>query len=289
MRHLIRTSAVAAAAVLALAACSGGGSDEPASDATVAGGVELVDAGSLTVCTNPPYEPFEYEEDGEIVGLDMALTGEIAADLGVELRPLNTGFDAIESGAALNAGQCDIAASAITITEEREENVDFTDAYFDADQGVLVADGTTVSDEADLEGLTIGVQQATTGAAWVTEQGLQGVEFEDLGLQIQALRNGQVDVVVNDVTVLEPYAGDQLTVAFVVPTGEQYGFAVRTGNTALLEAANATIARIEGDGTYAALVGEYFGQGAASDEPSADATSGASTEPTTEPSAESTD
>src|SRR5690606_32354725 len=125
--------------------------------------------GSLTVCTNPPYEPFEYEEDGEIVGLDMALTGEIAADLGVELRPLNTGFDAIESGAALNAKQCDIAASAITITDQRKKNVDFSDSYFDADQGVLVAAGTEVADESDLEGLKIAVQQATTGASWVEE------------------------------------------------------------------------------------------------------------------------
>jgi polar amino acid transport system substrate-binding protein len=268
MRHLIPTTALVAGAVLALGACSGGsGSEEPSAGATGDAGLELVSADALTVCTNPPYEPFEFEQDGEIVGLDMAITGEIAADLGVELRPLNTGFDAIESGAALNARQCDMAASAITITEAREENVDFTDAYFDADQGVLVAAGTTVADEADLEGLTIGVQQATTGADWVAEQGLQGVEFEDLGLQIQALRNGQVDVVVNDVTVLQPYADDELEVSFVIPTGEQYGLAVRTGNTGLLEAANATIARIQEDGTYDDLVAEYFGTATPSAEP----------------------
>lgn len=257
MRHPLPVAALAAAALLALAGCSGAGDDTAGDDGELA----LVSAGTLTVCTNPPYEPFEYEEDGEIVGLDIALTAEIAADLDVELRPLNTGFDAIESGAALNARQCDLAASAITITEAREENVDFTDAYFDADQGVLVAAGTTVADEAALEGLTIGVQQATTGATWVEDQGLEGVQFEDLGLQIQSLRNGQVDVVVNDVTVLEPYAGDELEVAFVVPTGEQYGFAVRTGNTALLEAANATLERITQDGTYDALVTKYFGAG----------------------------
>ncbi|GIG38374.1 transporter substrate-binding domain-containing protein [Cellulomonas phragmiteti] len=256
MRHPLPVAALAAATLLTLTACSGSGDDAGAD-----GELALVRAGSLTVCTNPPYEPFEYEEDGVIVGLDMALTGEIAADLGVELRPLNTGFDAIESGAALNARQCDMAASAITITPEREENVDFTDAYFDADQGVLVASGSPVAAESDLEGLTIGVQQATTGAGWVEEQGLEGVQFEDLGLQIQALRNGQVDVVVNDVTVLEPFAGGGLEVAFVVPTGEQYGFAVRTGNTALLDAANATLARITQDGTYDELVAEYFGTG----------------------------
>lgn len=257
MRHPLPAAALAAAALLALTACSGSGDDTAGDDGELA----LVNAGTLTVCTNPPYEPFEYEEDGEIVGLDMALTGEIAADLGVELRPLNTGFDAIESGAALNAKQCDIAASAITITDERKNNVDFSDAYFDADQGVLVASGTSVAGESELEGLKIGVQQATTGATWVEDQGLEGVQYEDLGLQIQALRNGQVDVVVNDVTVLEPYASGDLSVAFVVPTGEQYGFAIRKGNTALVDAANATLARITEDGTYDELVAEYFGAG----------------------------
>lgn len=257
MRHPLPAAALAAAALLALTACSGSGDDTAGDDGELA----LVNAGTLTVCTNPPYEPFEYEEDGEIVGLDMALTGEIATDLGVELRPLNTGFDAIESGAALNAKQCDIAASAITITDERKNNVDFSDAYFDADQGVLVASGTSVADESELEGLKIGVQQATTGATWVEDQGLEGVQYEDLGLQIQALRNGQVDVVVNDVTVLEPYASGDLSVAFVVPTGEQYGFAIRKGNTALVDAANATLARITEDGTYDELVAEYFGAG----------------------------
>lgn len=286
MRHLIPTTALVAAAVLALGACSSG-SDEPTAGTTDASGVDLVSPGALTVCTNPPYEPFEFEQDGEIVGLDMAITGEIAADLGVELRPLNTGFDAIESGAALNARQCDVAASAITITDAREENVDFTDAYFDADQGVLAAAGTEVAAEGDLEGLTIGVQQATTGADWVAEQGLQGVEFEDLGLQIQALRNGQVDVVVNDVTVLAPYADDELAVAFEIPTGEQYGVAVRTGNAALLEAANTSIARIQEDGTYDALVAEWFGTGEAS--ATGDATADPSASPSASASAEPTD
>ncbi len=257
MRHARPTAVLAAATLLALTACSGPDTSDDADDGELA----LVSSGALTVCTNPPYEPFEYEEDGQIVGLDMALTGEIAADLGVELRPLNTGFDAIESGAALNAQQCDIAASAITINDRRKKNVDFSDSYFDADQGVLVAAGTQVADESDLHGLNIAVQQSTTGADWVEEQGLEGVQFEDLGLQIQALRNDQVDVVVNDVTVLEPYADDELSVAFVVATGEQYGFAIRKGNTALVDAANATLARITEDGTYDELVAEYFGAG----------------------------
>src|SRR5690606_19970 len=102
----------------------------------------------------------------------------------------------------------------------------------------------------DLEGLRIGVQQATTGLDWAEEQGLTTVEFEDLGLQVQALRNGTVDAIVNDIAVLGPFTDENLEIGTVFPTGEQYGLGVKTGNTALLGAVNDTLARILTDGTY---------------------------------------
>lgn len=245
-----------------LAACGSsddGSAAESTADAGAGGGFDLVTEGSLTLCTNPPYEPFEYEEGGEIVGFDIALVAEIAADLDLELAIINTGFDGIQSGAALNAGQCDIVASAITITEARAGNMDFTLAYFDADQAVLVPTGSAVTSEADLADLTVGVQQATTGAEWVAEQGITGVEFEDLGLQVQALRNGQIDAAVNDVAVLASYADEELEVALTIPTGEEYGFAVRQGDTALLEAVNTSLERVFTDGTYEEIWAEFIG------------------------------
>lgn len=263
--NIRRTSLLLTGLALVLTACSGGPSDDATGgDATTGSGtgsdaVELVADGTLTLCTNPPYEPFEYEEDGEIVGFDVSIVGEVAVDLGVELRVISTGFDGIQSGAALEAGTCDIVASAITITEERRANLDFSAPYFDADQAVLVAAGSDVADESDLQSLTVGVQQATTGAAWVADQALTGVEFEDLGLQVQALRNGQVDAAVNDVAALGPFTDEGLEVAFTIPTGEQYGLGVRKGNAALLTAVNATLERIQGDGTYDALYTEYIG------------------------------
>ena len=263
LRHA--SLAVTAAAALLLSACSSGGdsAEEGTSSAPAESGapaaLELVSEGKLTVCTNPPYEPFEFEVDGEIVGLDMDIMAEVAADLGVELSHLVIGFDGIQSGAALEAGTCDVVASAITITDERAANLDFSEPYFDADQAVLVAEGSAVASEADLADATVGVQQATTGADWVTEQELTGVEFEDLGLQVQALKNGQIDAAVNDIAVLGPFTTDGLEVAFTIPTGEQYGFGVKKGNTALLDAVNATLERIEGDGTYDAIYTERIG------------------------------
>lgn len=255
-RHLAAVP-VAAAAALLLAACGGSDSGSSADDAE--GGVQLVSAGSLTLCTNPPYEPFEYEEDGEVVGLDIAIVGEVAKDLGVELATKVTPFEGIQSGADLNTNNCDVVASGITITPERQEKIDFSEPYFDANQGLLVPEGSDLSSLDSLDGKKIAVQQATTGETWAQDNDLQAVQFEDLGLQIQALRTGQVDAVVNDIAVLGSYTSDGFEVANEFSTGEQYGLGVKQGNTALLDAVNATLDRIREDGTYDDIYTQYIG------------------------------
>ena len=268
MRSLTRLAVPVAAAALLLAGCSStaddddaapapGGDDTATSDG--AGEVSLLDAGTLTVCTNPPYEPFEFEQDGEVVGLDMEIMAAVADDLGVELEIKITPFEGIQSGADLDSGNCDIVASGITITEEREAKMDFSDPYFDADQGLLVPAGSGVAALEDLEGLTVGVQTATTGATFAADNELNVVEFEDLGLQVEALRNGTVDAVINDIAVLGPFASDDFEVGTTFPTGEQYGLGIKTGNTALLDAVNATLERIASDGTYEEIYTTYIG------------------------------
>ncbi len=265
MRSLTRLAVPVAAAALLLAGCSStaGDNDDDAApageDSAASGEVTLLNEGTLTVCTNPPYEPFEYEEDGQVVGLDMDIVGEVAEDLGVELEIKITPFEGIQSGADLDAGNCDIVASGITITEEREAKMDFSDPYFDADQGLLVPAGSDIAALEDLEGMTVGVQTATTGLGFADDNGLDYVEFEDLGLQVEALRSGSVDAVINDIAVLGPFASDDFEVATTFPTGEQYGLGVKTGNTALLDAVNATLERIASDGTYEEIYTKYIG------------------------------
>ena len=255
-RHLAVLPAAVAASLL-LAACGGG--DDAASGDGSEGGVELVTAGSLTLCTNPPYEPFEYEEDGEVVGLDIAIVQEVADDLGVELVTKVTPFEGIQSGADLNTDNCDIVASGITITEERQAKIDFSEPYFDADQGLLVPEGSDLDSVEALEGKTVGVQQATTGETWAQENGLETVQFEDLGLQIQALKTGQIDAAVNDIAVLGPFVSEGFEVTANFSTGEQYGLGVKQGNTALLDAVNGTLERIREDGTYDDIYTQYIG------------------------------
>lgn len=102
------------------------------------GDAELLNDGELLICSDIPYPPFEFEsEDGEFTGFDIELVRAIGARMGLQVDVIALGFDPIASGTALNSGQCDIAASAITITEERAENLLFSDPYYDATQSLL--------------------------------------------------------------------------------------------------------------------------------------------------------
>jgi polar amino acid transport system substrate-binding protein len=260
MKTALRLIPLGLAAALALTGCASSSSPAASNAATgggsaastaATGAVALVDAGKLTVCTNPPYEPFEFNDaSGNVVGLDIDIVGEVAKDLGVELATKVTPFEGIQSGADLNTGNCDVVASGITITADRKAKIDFSDPYFNADQGLLVPEDSDLKDAASLKGKNVGVQQATTGETWAKDNGLDAVTFEDLGLQIQALKTGQVDAVINDVAVLGPFASQGFKVAANFSTGEQYGFGVKQGNAALLTAINATLVRIHADGTY---------------------------------------
>lgn len=248
------------AGALVLAGCSGS-ADTPGQDTSPdAAAIDLVADGVLTMCTNPPFEPFEYTDAaGNVVGMDVDIVREVAQDLGLDLAINITPFETIESGTDLEVGNCDVVASGLTITDERATKFDFSEPYFDSDLGILVQADSGISGEGDLEGVRIGVQQATTGDRWVSDQGLTGVQFEDSGLPVDALRTGQVEAVVNDIAVLGPFSGSGLEVVATIPTGEQYGIGVKQGNTALLDAVNATLARIQADGTFAAIYTEHIG------------------------------
>lgn len=257
MKTALRLIPLGLAAALALSACSStstSSTSSPTAGSSTTAGVPLVQAGKLTICTNPPFKPFEYTDDGgKVVGLDMDLVGEVAKDLGVALDVKVTPFEGIESGIDLTTGNCDVAASGLSITPARQAKMDFSTPYFDADQGLLVKQGSDIKDASSLTGKRVGVQQGTTGGDWAKAQGLETVQFEDLGLQVQAVQTGQIDAALNDFATLNPYAKDGLAVAAKIPTGEKYGFGVKKGSSALLAAVNKTLDRVHSDGTYDAI------------------------------------
>ncbi|MDJ0663409.1 MAG: transporter substrate-binding domain-containing protein [Acidimicrobiia bacterium] len=255
MKRLTYLSALALALALIAAACGGDGDT---------GEFDLVAADKLTVCSEIPYEPFEFEVDGQYTGFDYDVMQAIADELDLEMEFVSTGFTAITSGSAMAANQCDIAASAITITPEREEAIDFTSPYFDADQSLLVKGDSGLTSLSDFAGRNLGVQSGTTGEAYAQDNnpGAEIVSFENGGELFIALEAGSIEGILQDLPV-NGYRSTQdatVTVVETFTTGEQYGFAVREeGKEALWEAVNDAIATIKDNGTYDDIFARWFG------------------------------
>ncbi|MGW0821174.1 transporter substrate-binding domain-containing protein [Streptomyces sp. NPDC002845] len=259
-RTRILAATTATAGLLFVAGCS---SDDDGGE-TTAGGVTLVKAGRLTTCTHLPYPPFQSEIDGKVQGFDVSLVDLVAEDLGVQQEIVDTPFENFKTGAFLNAGQCDLAAAGMTITEERKKNVDFSVPYFDATQAVLAAKDSGISSSADLEGKKVGAQAQTTGEEYATSQGLNPVSFESSDAVLNGLRTGQVQAVVIDYPVVQGWLKDKANadafeVADNINTGEEYGFTVKKGNTELLDAVNKAIDEAKADGTYKELYEQWIG------------------------------
>lgn len=250
----LKVLAVSAAAALALTACGGGGTASTSSSAAGsassggASAVTLLNAGTLTVCSDVPYPPFEYLENNQTVGYDIDIANEIAKDLNAKVSVIDDSFESIQSGLAL--AKCDVSISSISITDERKNVMDFSSPYLDDDLALFAKDGSGITDLNSAKGKRVGVQGATTGEKYAKSNGLDTMQFEDGGLQVQALKNGQVDAVLGNISVLNYGLKDSPEFKNVAnfPTGEKLGVAVKKGNTALLDSVNKTIKRITDSG-----------------------------------------
>ena len=256
MKKMTRLATLAVVLALVLAACTstGGGGD-----------LNLVTDGTLTVCTDSPYPPMEFELDGEFTGFDIELMRAIADDLGLELAVVNTGFDPITSGLAMEAGDCDVAAASITITADREENIDFSDGYFTADQSLLTSDSSGLNALADFGGSSLAVQTGTTGEIYAQENAPDGTEivsFENPGDLFTALQAGNVQGVLQDIGPNAEYALNNSDTSLVenYVTDETYGFATKEeGAEDVLEAVNDSLAKVRDNGTYDDIWNDWFG------------------------------
>lgn len=167
-------------------------------------GVTLVKDGQLTVCSDMPYKPFEFEEKGTTTGFDYDVVSAMAKQLDVSVEFKTTPFDSIIP--ALNVPDCDMIASAMTITPEREAQISFTTPYFDADQSLLVLteNAKKYASLDDLAGKTIGVQVETTGATYAKDNKPQGAtikEFQTGDEMFPALISGDIDAALQDLPV----------------------------------------------------------------------------------------
>lgn len=256
------------ASSLALSACGGGGSEEAGGEGgTESSGSELalVQPGTLTVCADIPFPPFAFEEGGEYTGFDMEMMGEIASGMGLDLQVKDIGFEGLQSGAALAANTCDIGAAAMTITEPREENIDFSDPYYDSLQSLLVAADSGIKSLEDTAGKTIAVKQGTTGETYAQENAPESAEVRAYPSNSElypALESGAADAVMMDLpSNLQHLDNGKFVIAEKYDTGEQYGFPVQEeGSEALLEEVNAQLAELRENGTYDKLYNKYFSE-----------------------------
>jgi polar amino acid transport system substrate-binding protein len=228
------------------------------------GDYKLVKADTLTICTDAPYEPFEYQdENGNWKGFDMDLMSKIADGLGLTMEVTIQPFDGI--WLAPQAGTCDLVVSAMTITEKRSEAALFSDPYFDADQSLLIraSDQDTIKSLEDMSGRTIGVQTGTTGEIYAQDNAPVDAtlkDFDEPAAMFLALASGDIDGILQDFPVNLARANQDadfvMTEKFF--TGEQYGFATSKDRTALMDAINSELQKVRDNGTYDQIFEEYF-------------------------------
>lgn len=238
-----------------LVACGGGGGDTGASGD---GGDSV-----LSVGTEPGFPPFEsMSASGELEGFDIDLMNAIAEKVGKTVEFESLPFDGLIP--ALQGGSINAAISGMTITDERQATVDFSDPYFKAGLAIAVQESTTdIKSLEDLKGKRIAAQIGTTGAdAANSVEGATVTTFDSAPLALQELANGNVDAVVNDApATLDAIATGNIPGIEVVGellTEEFYGIAMPQGSENL-EAINEGLSEVKADGTYAELYQKWFG------------------------------
>jgi polar amino acid transport system substrate-binding protein len=267
-RKVLQVAALSAAGLL-LAAC--GKKAETPAPAPVASAAASAPAPApakvYVVGTDAAYAPFESQnEKGEIVGFDIEVVQAVAAKAGIVVKFVNTPWEGIFN--ALGQGDRDMVVSAVTITEERKGTMDFSDPYFDAQQLIAVKDDSKIAKFADLKKRKVGVQTGTTGDEAVTK--LLGKtstnikRFESTPLALKELESGGVDAVVADNGVVIHYVannpgGKFKTVSDKEFVPEQYGIALKKGNSELQGKLNKGLAEIRADGSYDKIFTKYFG------------------------------
>lgn len=255
-RSLVSVAAIAALSLTVTACGSSGGK--------TASGADLVKDGTLTVCSDVPYAPFEDFDKSSAVGFkgfDVDIVNAVAKGMGVKLKVLDEDFDGLQSGLTLNAGTCDLVASAMTITPDRKKNLDFTDGYYDSKQSLLVPTGSPIKSINDLAGKKVGVQQGTTGKDYATKnaKGAKITTFPSDAEEFSAIKAKQVDALLQDLPVnLTHQQAGGYTIVQQFDTNEEYGFAVKKGNTQLVKDVNKQLATLKKDGEYQKLYDKYF-------------------------------
>ena len=238
-RSMITVLAVCAAFVLS--ACGSGSSNK------------------LVMATNAAFPPYEYVEGSEITGIDPEIAKLIADDLGKELVIEDMAFDSII--AAVQSGKADIAMAGMTVTEDRKQNINFSDPYTEAAQVIVVKNDSTVASPDDLKGKTIGVQIGTTGDIFAEDIEEASLErYSKYFEAINALTQGKIDAVIVDREPGKVFVGENADLKMIDEefTVEEYAIGVAKDNEQLLNDINASLKKLQDSGKIDEIINKYI-------------------------------
>lgn len=242
------------------AASSDAASSEAASETETAE-LSTVEPGKLIMSTNAAFPPYEMTTDsGEFEGIDIETAQAIADKLGLELQIDDMDFDA--ALLAVQQGKSDMVMAGVTVTDERQNVMDFTDSYATGIQSIIVKEDSDIASVDDLAGKKIGTQRGTTGYLYCSDDfGDENVVAYDDGLTaVQMLNNGQVDCVVIDNAPAKEFiaANPGLKLLDTAYVEESYAIGIGKGNTELKDAINTALEELKADGTLQAIVDKYI-------------------------------
>lgn len=252
MKKRVLSVLLAAVCVMSMAACGSKKED-------VAGAGD-----KLVMATNAEFPPYEFHDGDEIVGIDAEFAAAIAEKLGMELTIEDMAFDSLIP--AVQSGKVDFSAAGMTVTPERESQVDFSDSYYTGRQVIIVTeDNTEITGPDELEGKKIGVQLGTTGDIFASDDyGDDMVERYNKGVEaVQALLQGKIDAVIIDDQPAQTFVeeNDGLKILDTEYVEEDYAMCFKKGSD-LVEKVNKAIAELKEDGTFDKIIDKYIGAAA---------------------------
>ena len=233
---------------------------EAAEGATDAAEVTTVEPGVLTMGTNATFPPYEYKDGDDVVGIDAEIAQAMADKLGLQLEIVDMDFDSLV--ASVQSGKIDMSLAGMTVTEERKQNVDFTDSYATGVQVIIVKEDSDIASADDLEGKLIGVQQGTTGHLYCSDDFGEDnvIPYANGATAVQALLQGKVDCVVIDQEPAKAFveANEGLKILETAYTTEDYAAAVSKDNPALTAALNSALQELKDNGTIQGILDKYI-------------------------------
>ena len=263
MRRIPCSVLLIVAITLVLSAC---GPKEPANHLEA-----IKQEGKLVAGTSADYPPFEsVDENGNMVGFDIDLINEIGKRMGVEVEIQDMPFDSLIAG--VQEGKIDLSIAAFNYTEERDKTVDFTDAYYYAEDGFLVAEDFAgeITAPEDAAQYKVGVQTGATADSWATENlldtGLMSEEnlfrYERMDQAALDVKAGRIDILITDYIPAQALAGELGGLKVVyhaeVSTGP-VNIIVPEGDVELTNALNEIIADLLEEGFIDELAERHIG------------------------------